>query len=114
LRSLQKFVPHEMFITKLLLCPMDDGGMAALSGAPTAYTVLTLAGDNTCQLKLLPPQALRSKGGVVVPTLMATSAVALAYAATMSPAVLGLADGNGDGLVDYQDAVAALFQMLGS
>jgi len=106
LRLLMSWAAHEMFITKLLLCPVHDGGIGALSKQPAPHTVLTLAGDNTCQLKLLPPASLHRRRGPLtlsLPLLMPLLASTAAIAANGWSADL-----NGDGAVDMYDLSAGI------
>jgi len=67
LTKLYKVVPHEIWITGLMLRPLPPPAAAALSKAtvPTSYTAITLGGDNTVVFTPLPSSKLRAGGGLL-------------------------------------------------
>lgn len=60
LSKLLKVVPHELFITSLMLREAAPSGLGALSGA-VSYTAITCCGDNSVKLTPLPPSALKKR-----------------------------------------------------
>ena len=89
LSLLFKAVPHELFITSIMLRAAPAGGIGALTGAMT-YTAITCCGDNSVKLTPLPPGALKKRASVAPFVYLALMVALVAYLMQCFPSLLEL------------------------